>query len=392
MLFLFKTLVSWRAFIVKATILTTIVVVIVSLLLPKWYTARTTVFPPEVGGGMGMYSDILQNFSVPILGGAMTSGISPESINIEMLRSYRVGTRVIEEFDLIKRYKVSVVEQALKKLHSRMGFTLLENGLLVVTFEDRDPQRAAEILNRMVVMLDELHADLNVARAARTRVFIGDQLDGRQAALAAAEAELNRFQEEHHVLAIDEQLRTALEIVATLTADAIALETEMEILSTYSSKTSEEYLSKMREYNAVVAQLKRLKVDDAEDDADMVRSFVPSLDDVPDLALEFLRLKRQVEIETAVYTMLIKEHEKSRIEEARDTSTLQVLDQATPPNLRSRPRRKQLVMVGFAFGLLWSSMLALMVSAWRENRESSEIARHVIDPVVGDFSRLFRRK
>ncbi len=125
----------------------------------------------------------------------------------------------------------------------------------------------------------------------------------------------------------------------------------------------------------------------------MLRSFLPTLTDVPELALEFVRLRRNVEIETTVYTMmLVTEHEKARIEEARDTSTLQVLDRAEPPNIRSRPRRKLLVLAGALFGLAWSAMLSLAVAAWRENRERSALVRDVLAPVAGDVSRIFRRR
>jgi tyrosine-protein kinase Etk/Wzc len=166
----------------------------------------------------------------------------------------------------------------------------------------------------------------------------------------------------------------------------------MEIMGHYASSSSEEYKRKQREYDEVLAQLKKLKKSSGESDRDLVRSFLPALGDVPELALEMIRLKRNVEIQSTVYSMLVKEYEKARIEEARDTPTVQILDRAEVPNLRSRPRRKMLVILGGVVGAGWAAIIALFTTAWRENRESAAAWRDVFSPLVGDFSRLIHRR
>jgi uncharacterized protein involved in exopolysaccharide biosynthesis len=328
---------------------------------------------------------------MPLLGGPIMGGIAPETINIDMLLSRRVGERVIDEFDLMDRWNFTIVEDALKRLHSHLGFTLLENGLLKVTYEDRDPRMAADVLNQMIEELDNVHGEIAIGRAARSREFIGEQLGLREEMLYRAEEALKQFQKENEALELDEQLRAAMDLVAELTGEAIALETELEILSKYASTTSEEYVRKQREYEVLVGELRKLKVGDGAGDEDMVRSYIPRLDEMPDLVLDYVRLKRQVEIESNVYTMLVKEFEKARIEEARDSGNVQILDPAVPPSLRSRPRRTLLVLVGGIFGLAWSVMLSLMLQAWRENPERSSLFRQVLAPIVRDFQRVFRR-
>jgi len=390
MLFFFRTIVNRRRFIVTATFLTVVVVAALTFVMPRWYLANTTLFPPDPTGSMPMFSDMIQGLNLPLLGGPIMGGIAPETINIDMLLSRRVGERVVEEFDLMERWKLPIMEDALERLHAHMGFTLLENGLLKVTYEDRDPRMAADILNRMIDVLDAVHGEIAIGRAARTREFVGEQIGLREEMLYQAEEALKQFQKDNEALELDEQLRAAMDLVAQLTGQAIALETELEILSKYTSTTSEEYVNKQREYEVVVGELRKLKVDDG-DDEDMVRSYIPSLADLPDLVLEYVRLKRRVEIESNVYTMLVKEYEKARIEEARDSGNVQILDRAVPPSLHHRPRRTLLVLVGAVFGLAWSVMLALLTAAWRENRERSALFRDVLGPLVNDFQRVFRR-
>ena len=190
-------------------------------------------------------------------------------------------------------------------------------------------------------------------------------------------------------LSPDEQLRSAMDIVTSLSARAIALETEMSIMAHYTSKTSEEYRRKQTEYNEVVGQLTKLKASDNESDSDL---FLPALSDIPDVALQYIRLKRAVEVQTTVYSMLVSEYEKARIEEARDTPTVQVLDPATPPNIRSRPKRTLLVLVGLLIGITWGSMVALFSTAWREDRGNSAMLRQLLAPIAADMARFRRRK
>jgi len=390
MLSLFSTLVAWRRFILAATILTTAAVVVVSLMLPKWYTAATSIFPPDTNTSVPMYAEVLQNLQMPLLGPVGT-GARPETIFIDMLKSRHVGVRLVDEFDLHNVYNVTLIEDALDALASHTGYTLLENGLVIVSFEDRDPERAAAIADRYVSLLDEFNRELNITRASRTKDFIERQLEERKTLLAEAEIALREFQETHQALELEEQLRSAMTIIADLTAKAIALETELEILEHYASPTSDEYLHKKREYEAVLEQLNKLKINHTEDEKDLLHAYLPTLEEIPELALQLLRYKRTVEIETTVYTMLLKEYEKTRIEEARDTPTVQVMDRAAVPNMRSRPKRKMLVIIGAMVGLGWSSFLAIFVTAWRENKDRSRVLA-VLEPIVADLNKIFRRR
>jgi tyrosine-protein kinase Etk/Wzc len=393
MLFLFRSLVAWRRFIVAATLLTTVIAVVISLFLPKWFTASTVIFPPEQKGGLSSYSALLQNLQMPLLGGmGMRGGKLSETVHIDMMKSRHIGEQLIDEFDLKGVFGAVLIEDALRALRAHSRFTLLENGVVSISFEDQDRERAAAVANRYVELLDDFYRELNVTRAAKTVEFIKGQLEERKRVLAEAEWSLKQFQERNQALELEEQLRAAMTIVTDLTVEAIALETELQILQYYTSPTSDEYLQKKREYDAVLSQLEKLKLNDGQDEDDLLRAYIPTLAEIPELALEMLRLRRKVEIETVVYTMLLKEYEKSRIEEARDTPTIQVMDRASVPNLRSRPRRKSFVMMGAVAGLAWSSLFALFVAAWRENREKSKQFTQVFDPIRSDLSRVFRRK
>lgn len=399
MLFFFRTIIAWRRFILVCGLAGALVMAGVSLLLPKWYRATTSLFPPEpTNPTMSLPAELVQQLSAPLLG-PIATGASPGTVYIEMLRSRTIGEKIIDEFGLMKSYKCDRIEDCLAVLHSHCGFTLLDNGMLVVTFEDHSPERAAKIANRMIELLDEVTRGLKVSRAGRTREFVERQLLERENLLSQAEDDLRDFQEKNKMVDLDEQLKSAMDLITDLSGRAISLELEMKIMTHYTSTSSQEYQRKKNEYNEVVSQLEKLKGQNqgsaekgsGTDEDALVRAYIPALADVPEVALEYIRLKRAVEVQTTVYKMLVSEYEKARIEEARDTPVVQVLDRAEPPTLRARPKRKLLVLIGAALGLGWSVMAALFVTAWREKHANTMAARELLGPIAEDFARLRRR-
>ncbi len=392
MLFFFRTLIQSRKFVLLSGLTGALLLAILSFVLPSWYTATTTLFPPETPTTMMPFAGLMQQFSAPILG---PLGVAPGTIYIEMMKSRTVGEKIIEEFGLMKQYKAARIEEAIDALHSHLGFTLLDNGMLIMTVEDRDPQRAADIANRMVELLDKTTRTIKETRAGRTREFIQRQLTERELMLATAEDSLKRFQQKYNAVNLDEQLAAAMDIVTGLTSRAIALETEMGYMKNWVSSNSEEYQRKQAEYNEVMGQLRKLKANNKNNksnDEDLLRSFIPTLHDVPDVALQYVRLRREVEIQNTVYTLLTSEYEKARIEEARDTPVVQVLDTAERPNLRSRPKRKILTIIGGLLGLGWGTMVSLFRVAWREKAAHATVVHELTRPIAADIARLRRRR
>jgi len=387
MFYYLRTLVAWRRFIAAGGLVAGVIGIVVSLLLPKWYTATTSVFPPEPKTAVSPFAQLLQNLQAPLLG-PTAIGARPGTVYIDILLSRRLGEKIVEEFDLKKVYGCTLMKDALDALHSHTFISLLENGILKISFEDRDPERAAAVANRYVELLDEFNRELNVSRASYTRKFIEEQLEGHRRELRAAEEKLKRFQEKNQAVELDEQTKSVIELVSTLTSRAVALEVELKLLGKYASSESEEYKRKKGEYDEILHQLARFKSDTSSTVTDEVRTFFPTLVRVPDLALAYARLLRDVKVEEKVYELLVTQYENARIEEARNTPTVQILDPAKVPEIRSRPRRKRMVIVSGFLGLAWASVLSLVVTIWRDGRGGQ--LREVLAPVGRDLGRIFR--
>ena len=75
---------------------------------------------------------------------------------------------------------------------------------------------------------------------------------------------------------------------------------------------------------------------------------------LPDDALEYVRLQRNVTIQNEVYLNLVKQSEQHKIQAAMDSMDIQVVDSADLPDIERpvAPRKKLITLVGFLMGCI----------------------------------------
>src|SRR5574341_1331585 len=110
-------LVKYRKFIILNFITICVVVAGISLLFPNWYTAKTTILPPEKQGlSLGLSSSLLSGLSS--LGGGMSLPLmaTPSDVYAAIAESRSVAEEVIQVEDLSKCYDLKSLEQTLKEV------------------------------------------------------------------------------------------------------------------------------------------------------------------------------------------------------------------------------------------------------------------------------------
>ena len=83
--------------------------------------------------------------------------------------------------------------------------------------------------------------------------------------------------------------------------------------------------------------------------------------DAPELQLVQGRLTREVTIQQEIFITLKKQHELAKIEEIKETPVVNVLDPAVAPLLRTRPKRKQTVMLAGVVSLFLGVFMAFVL-------------------------------
>jgi uncharacterized protein involved in exopolysaccharide biosynthesis len=74
--------------------------------------------------------------------------------------------------------------------------------------------------------------------------------------------------------------------------------------------------------------------------------------------LENIKILRDVKYHQMLYELLAKQYEAARLDEARDSSVIQVLDPAVEPERRFKPKRSIIVLVSGISAFIIAALLA----------------------------------
>jgi tyrosine-protein kinase Etk/Wzc len=385
-------LVSYRRFIFLNLVGVCLIVAIISFLLPSWYRATTTVLPPggEAALGLGMASSLLSpasglagSFSLPFMA-------TPSDIIAAILKSRAVGEAVIRKEKLMEVYHTESMENALRQLFSNVSIRVTPEGLIALSCQDRDRVRAAQVANRFVEETDRINRETNTSQAKSARIFIETRLAQTQKYLTGGEEALRRFQEENKTILLDDQMKAAIQKAAELKARMISSEINLNVLSKNLSPSNPQVRALQTEISEIKKQLEILELGNKKDDAGEKTLLDVPFAEVPSLSLKLARLIREVKIQEGVFELLTQQYEQYKIQETKDTPTIQVLDRAVPPERRAKPRRASLVVLSgilslfvstvFVFGLEYLRMskrrnpeaverLESLLGAWRKDAE-----------------------
>jgi len=387
-------LVKWRKVIVLNFLCVCVLAAAISLLLPKWYTATTTILPPEEQSfGIGL-SSMLAN--LPLTAAGIPGITTPGAIYVAILQSRTVRENVIRRLDLMGVYRSKNMEEAVKKLQRKTTIEISEEGVIELRATARTPQRAAYIANTYVEELDRKNTELHVAQARDNRVFIESRLDENMIALKAAEEDLRHFQEEFKAIALPEQTAAAIEAAAGVIGELRALEVKRDVMLATMKPTNPSVIQIQTQIDALQKQLDRMEfgskegasASGADEENRSTKLYVP-FSEVPSVGLELARLTRELKIQEVIYELLTQQHEQAKIQEAKDTPTVQVLDLAVPPMKRSRPQRRVIVMLAGMLSLAVTLCLVFCAEFLNRMRESRGEDYKKYDSIVSSLKKDF---
>jgi uncharacterized protein involved in exopolysaccharide biosynthesis len=337
-----------RALVIKICSGVALSAVIYSLLLPNIYSATAKVIPPQKDASSGLASILGQGSGslAGIASGLAGGGGAPLYLGI--LNSRSVADAVIKRLDLEKTFKTQSIDDARKKLASAVKMQAGKDGILLITAEGKDPKLVADLANAFVSELGRKSVELNLTRAGSDRVFLEKRLELVKVDLKNAEELLRTFQVKNKAIKVEHQAAASIEGIARLKAEIAAKEVQLSSMSSY--LTDENY--EIKALKAAIAnmrsRLSRLAGGETSSDG------IPTVGTIPGLAVEYLRLLREVKTQEAIYEQLTKQHEAAKILESKDSSAIQVLDEAVQPIRKTRPKRSIIVIVATSIAFLGS--------------------------------------
>lgn len=378
---LFEIFMRWRRLLIVNTISAAIITLLVMILFfPNQYTASTSIMPPEKNtGGFGFGGGMLSSGLGALLGGsglALPGLASPSDLYAAILRSRVVALSVIEKQNLKEIYDVNLEIKALEILYGRTTVNVQAQGIISVSYVDTDPQLAADVANSFIVELNRINTENLVSKAKAIREFIEKRLNESLLDLKSAEEAYEAFQKENKLISLEDQVKASLDVIATLNGELILAEIELGVMQKSLSPDNFHYKNQVFRIEQIKNKIEAFEIGGKENGGKSTLNII--LADAPELALKFVRLMRELKIQEKIFELLKQQYEHAKIQEMRDTPTVQVLDPATPPELKSGPKRVFTGALGgvLCFGLtLFFVLLSEFVQ--REKEKGSEIYRGI---------------
>ena len=348
-----------------------------ALLIPARYESTLQLMPPDspASGGMAMLAALARTGGgMESMAGDMLGLKNTGSLFIGVLRSRTVEDRIIERFQLKKIYRVRLDEDARRELALNTGISEdRKDGIITVTVTDHDRGRARAMATAYVEELNRLLSEVSTSAAHRERVFLGDRLTGVKQELDQASRELGEFSSQNATLDVRDQGRAMVEAAASLQGALIAAESERRALEAIYTPQNARVRAAEAQAAELRKQLAKLGGNAAGregGDAGGSDSIYPSLRKFPLLGVKYEDLYRRAKVEEAVFEALTQEYEMARVEEAKETPAVKLLDDASLPERRSFPPRLLIILLGGAAASLGAVAWVVVHERWETTDKS----------------------
>jgi uncharacterized protein involved in exopolysaccharide biosynthesis len=368
-------LTRWKRFLFINSTIVVIIAVIVALLTPKEYTASLTLLPPE--NEPDQFSEILGSgllsgggLSMGKIGSSLLSKSTPlEDVFVAILGSRTLRMSLIDRFNIVHLYKFDkrkkyFIEDLLHALDKHLDVTVTDQGTMIIAVVDEDPKIAADMANFAAAKLDEIYRNIATESVRNKRIFLQERLQSIVHDLDSCEKEYTLFQKQNKMFDIDAQTKATIDAGAALEAQYMAEELQYEI----NKKVLLPSDPKMMEQESALVAL-RAQRNSLENSR--VSDLMIPLKLAPDLALEFVKLKRDLKIQEVLHGLILQQFETAKIEEAKQTPRVQILDNAVPPQKRSKPKRSRMVLFALFFSIVEGIILVKILDSARNLAQSN---------------------
>ncbi len=375
-------------FITKFTLIATILAIIILFIMPRTYTAKTVLMPPEDPNKQNALLQAIGNLGLAALSG--TSTVNMTEVLVEVLKSYTVAESLMVEQDLEslwlsekereksiaeKREKLrALLSEATRINANKQGFITIEVRCSTPMFsfqsadDDSARARAARLANAYVSVLDRINRRLANAKSLYNAEYFSAQLKLAKSELDSAYAKLENFQKSNKAVAISEQMKLQLETLSKLKATIITEEINLDLL-----------LRDRQQNDLLVIETKNRLSEMQRKYNDMLLgksdNYAMSLEQVPTLAREYANYYREVKISEEVYALLKQLYYKERLQGYRNTPSVIVLDEAREPVRHTSPKRLETTLFAALLAMAVAIGIVFIRNFLQRTREEEGYAR-----------------
>lgn len=328
---------------------------IVFFILDPIFLSSATIKSISKSGGI---NTLLGVDAIPDLSDIGNLGGGSVTKELALYENILVSRRCVEEailkFNIIEEEKFKTMFDATKYFRENV-MTITKDkiaGTMEIGALDKDPAKAKEIADFLVYQLNKINTELNIQNAKNNKEFIQNRYNESKDDLTKLEDSLKQFQDVFGI-APDLQVQAAVKAEIELETEIKSEEIKLALLKKILSPDQAEIKSLEEQIIEMKKQLSDVRNNNDTQD-------VLTLKGKPKIILNYLRLKREVEIQNKVMSTLIPLLEQSKIEEKRETPSVLVLDPPIIPDKKVKPKRLSIILISMllSFCLIYLFLVA----------------------------------
>lgn len=352
---LFKLYLQRKFSIFLKILILLILLIIFSFIMPHKFISESTIMPSSSKGSSGGLAGMLSNVSSSYSFGSI-GGDDKSLLFSEILKSRSVADFVIKDIELDKHpyfnqipypelidfIRYSVDTDVLKSGVTSVNFSLSTKWFPSNAESDSIAILTAMITNSAIDGLNHVLLNQSMSSAKESRKYIKLEIDSHTQKLDSLEKSIQKFQEQNNVLEITEQTSTMAQQGLDIAKELSVSELEYEIAKKVYSDNSPQLTSFKEKYQILQEQYGKAQ----KGGLIPTDKFALPVDSIPRLIRVYYDLMRQREIMEHVLVYLQTQYYQEAIQEKKDVSEVEVLDEAEKPYKRAAPVRSVMMILG----------------------------------------------
>jgi uncharacterized protein involved in exopolysaccharide biosynthesis len=375
---LIHVLVLRKRFILGITLTGTALAALIVMLVPQKFRADALIKPPgnESSDQMGLKSVLEEAGPISGMLGSFFGSGTGQNDCLNILGSVQFARQIIKKFELEKRYKFNERKNykyadVVKVFNRNFSFAVTDEEAIRIGFEDKDPAKAAEVVEFAIHELDSMYTEIQKRSTNQKLAYFDERLGLAEKEMTTLEDSLVRFQNRNNLYMPEVQVPSTLESVVKMEAEMETLDQEMELESALRGKSTSRY-DNLKIQRQVLDRDLRRKFAGHNDSS----SLVFPVHSMAAMANEYFRLERAYKIKLTLYKFLVQQTEFLRLEAQKSMKAIAVLDPPWANDKRVSPLRRLVVEMVFALLLVLTSLAALVYHLWRMRLDQDpELAR-----------------
>ncbi len=273
--------------------------------------------------------------------------------------------RANTHFSLTKQSKTETISGLKKNLSvTEKGYL---TGILDFTLESTSPQLAMQILNEIANIYVRLNVEQKSEEAQKTLEFLDEQLPMIKNQLEAATTALNGYRLQKGSVDLNIETQSIL-------TGVVEKRTQITLLQQKRDELRRSFTTSHPSVIAIDKQINRIQ--------SQLNSENKKISELPETQQIIVRLSRDVQVNTVLYTTLLNNLQTLKVAKAGTVGDVRIIDYAVLPSFPIKPKKGLIVAISLILGIILGVAVAFIRKALSHGIEDPEIIeKHLNVPV-----------